>query len=97
MTFERVSDPMYHLTCDKCGKNETVDSEYDAFLAGFHQVTVSIKPNDRTENTEVIEHREGYFSSAILWLCDECLFEFMIDIKPYVPFFAEETNLKRVR
>ena len=95
MTFERVSDPMYYLTCDKCGKSETVDCEYDAFLEGFHKITVSIEPNDRSENTEVITHREGYFSSAILWLCDECFFEFMKDIKPYVPFFAEETNVNQ--
>lgn len=86
MVWQRITEPMYHVSCDKCEQSETVDSEYGAYLSGYHKVTISIEPM-KFDGSD-----ESPFSSAILWLCDECFFDFKNVIKPYVPVFPKETT-----
>jgi hypothetical protein len=85
MGFQRINQPMYHVSCDRCEDAcETVDGEEDAFLQGYHKVTMSIEPNRRTEPAETT-----IFASVIVWFCEDCFFEFIHDIKPYVPYLDD--------
>ena len=92
MVWQRISHPMYYVECDhfQCENHETVDSENDAFLSGYHKITISKEPTESTEADRKADAVE--FSSVIIWLCDECYFDFMVELKPFVPFFAKETT-----
>lgn len=75
MSYERITDPMYRVSCEHCDKGEFVDGEYEAHLSGYRAITISVQG---------VDSKETKWQSVIIWLCDECFLGFNNDLEPYI-------------
>lgn len=73
--FRLIKNPVYSVTCARCGDKDEVADQYEAHLKGYAEVTIS----QRCQLTNTVVGNK----SRIVWLCVDCHEIFERVLKPF--------------